>query len=171
MTYKLVGCIFLLLAGLWGAVSMRRFEYRRLRVLDGYLALLAYVKGQISCFATPLPDILAGADPRILAACLGLDAGRRETPPPLSLPTEEPILPHLLRESHPYLEEETERLLSAFTGEVGKTFRAEQIARCDYYLEALTEERRRLFRSLPARLRLGTALPLCLSLGAMVILW
>lgn len=172
MIYKMIGCLLLLGTGGYVALSLRRFEHRRLRVLDGYIALLYYIKGQIECYARPLPDILAAADPAILAACLGLDRPRSGDPPPV--PTAiygDTILPALVRESRIYLEPESERLLTTFTGEVGHTFRTEQVARCDYYIEALTEERHKLYSALPARLRTGSVLALCCAIGAAVILW
>lgn len=166
MIYKAVGCLTLLLVGGYVSLSVRRFEHHRLRVLDGYISLLYYIKGQIDCYAMPLSDILTRADPAVLAACLGLDRvtsyAYEESPPPLSV---------MVRESRLYLEPETERLLTTFTGELGSTYRTEQVARCDYYIQALTEERRKLQEALPARIRTCSALCLCCTIGAAVLLW
>ena len=78
MICKLVGSLILLFAGGYVSVAITRFERRRLRVLDGYISLIYYIKGQIDCYAMPLPAIMASADPAVLAACLGLDM---TTPP------------------------------------------------------------------------------------------
>jgi hypothetical protein len=168
MIYKLVGCVVLLLAGGYVSASFTRFEHRRLRVLDGYIALIHYIKGQIDCYAMPLSDIFARVDPTVIAACLGLPP---DTPVPVSSHMGEHSLPNMVRESRLYLEPESERLLKAFTGELGTTYRAQQVARCEHYLEALTEERKRLHDTLPARLRTGSILCLCCALGAAVLLW
>ena len=168
MILKLVGCGVLLLAGGFVSVSLTRFEHRRLRVLDGYIALIHYIKGQIDCYAMPLADIFARVDPTIISACLGLEADT-----PVSLPTAmggHP-LPHMVQESRLYLEPEAERLLNAFTEELGTAYRAQQVARCEHYLEALTEERKRLNDTLPARLRVICVLCLCCTLGVAVLLW
>ncbi|MBQ9151723.1 MAG: hypothetical protein IJX72_05685 [Clostridia bacterium] len=170
MIYKAVGCLLLLLAGGYVSFSVRRFEHRRLRVLDGYISLIYYVKGQIDCYAMPLGEILARADPAVLSACLGLDRpvgspfswGHTVGKPPLSV---------MVQESHLYLAPETERLLNAFTGELGSAYRTEQVARCDYYIQALTEERRKLYETMPARLRACGVLCLCCAIGAGVRLW
>ena len=161
---KLVGSLLLLLAGGYVTVSVRRFERLRLRVLDGYVSLLYYVKGQIDCYAMPVQEIMARADPRVVADCLGREfrgdlfcGGLR--------------LSDMLRESRLYLEPECERLLTTFVGELGSVFRAEQVARCDYYIQALTEERRKLYEAIPARLRTVSTLCLCCVLGAVVLLW
>ena len=168
MIYKLIGCGVLLLAGGYISAALARFERRRLRVLDGYIALIHYVKGQIDCYAMPLTDIFARVDPAVIAACLGLD-------PHAAIPTFAPHGEHplsdMLRESRLYLEPEAEKLLNDLTGELGTAYRAQQVARCEYYLEALTEERRRLHDTLPARLRTSSVLCLCCALGAAVLLW
>ena len=149
-------------------MAIARFERRRLRVLDGYISLIYYIKGQIDCYAMPLSDIMASADPRILSACLGLDL---TTPlPPLPRTGDRPLTA-MVEESRLYLEPEAERLLTSLTGELGATYRAEQVARCNHYLTALTEERRKLGDSLPGRLRTTCTLCLCCALVAAVLLW
>ena len=163
MLYKVLGSGLLLLASGYVALSVRRFEHRRLRVLDGYISLIYYIKGQIDCYAMPLADILASADPSVIAACLGLDL---TAPLPVPCP-----LPDMVRESRLYLEPEAERLLTTLTGELGSTYRAEQVIRCDHYLAALTEERRKLNDTLPARLRATCTLCICCAIGAAVLLW
>ncbi len=168
MIYKLVGCVVLLFAGGYVSVSLTRFEHRRLRVLDGYIALIHYIKGQIDCYAMPLADIFARVDPAVIAACLGLEP---DTPIPAFTQAGEHPLPDMVRESRLYLEPESERLLRDFTGELGTAYRAQQVARCEHYLEALTEERKKLNDALPARLRTGSVLCLCCALGAAVLLW
>ena len=89
MIYKVIGTVILLLAGGYISAAMTRFERRRLRVLDGYISLIYYIKGQIDCYAMPLSDILARADPAVIAACLGLDSP--DALPPLSGQGEPPL--------------------------------------------------------------------------------
>ena len=59
----------------------------------------------------------------------------------------------------------------SFAGELGRTHRAEQVSRCDYYLSALGEERRRLADALPGRLRTGSTLCITCALAMAVLLW
>lgn len=166
MLYKVLGVILLLAAGGYVSVSVTGVERRRLGVLDSYISLLYYIKGQIGCYAMPVNDILWSADPSLLAACLGRGAssGGDFQHPPLTLPD-------MIRDSRLYLEPETERLLTAFSSELGHTFREEQVARCDHYLEALGEERRRLAEALPGRIRMNSVLCLCCVMGVAVLLW
>lgn len=163
---KLAGSLLLLLAGGYLSLAITHFERRRLRVLDGYISLIYYIKGQIDCYALPLTDILERADPAILAACLGL-----ETPSRLPEPCASDSLSHLVEAGRLYLEPESERLLTNLSGELGTTFRAEQVNRCQHYIDALTQERRRLADTLPARLRATCTLCLCGAIAAAVLLW
>ena len=71
MILKIIGSGILLLAGGYISLAIAAFERRRLWVLDGYISLIYYIKGQIDCYALPMTDILAQADPVVLAACLG----------------------------------------------------------------------------------------------------
>ena len=167
MIYKILGCIFLLLAGGYVSLWITRFERRRLRVLDGYISLIYYIKSQIDCYAMPLTDILAGADPSVIAACLGVDT----LPIGDTWESRDPPLSAMIQESRLYLDQEAERLLTTFTGELGRNYRTEQVSRCDYYISALTEERRKLSESMPARIRACGILALSAALGAAVLLW
>ncbi len=173
MIYKILGGLILLVAGGYVSIAIGRFERRRLQVLDGYISLIYYIKGQIDCYAMPLADILAHADPTVLAACMGMDDAQGGRAPLVlsAMAAEEAPLPAMVKESHIYLEPESERLLTTFVGELGHTFRSEQVARCDHYIHALSEERRRLYDTLPARVRVGSVLCLCCAIGAAVLLW
>jgi hypothetical protein len=163
---KCLGTLILLGAGGYLSLSFHRFEHRRLEVLDGYISLIYYIKGQIDCYAMPVADILARADPSLIGACLGL--GRWSAAEGGGTPC---ALPAILQESRPYLAPECERLLTTFTGELGSALRAEQVARCDYYIDALTRERQKLADTLPARLRTAATLCLCCTIAAAVLLW
>ena len=163
MTAKLFGSLLLVGAGLYIALLLARYEHRRVGVLDGYLSLLRFIRGQIDCFSMPIGQILATVDPSVLAACRGQDRASAERPAA--------SLPLLLHESRGYLGAESERLLTCFSRELGHTHRAEQVGRCDYYLSALEEQRGRLADSLPARTR--TVPVVCAGGGntAMVNAW
>ena len=170
MILKCIGTLLLLGAGGYLSMSFNRFERRRLRVLDGYISLIYYIKGQIDCYAMPLADILNRADPALVADCLGIDGGAY--PSSIAGGYGEPCaLPALVQGSRPYLPPECERLLTTFTGELGISYRAEQVARCDYYVQALTRERQKLADAMPARLRTAATLSLCAAVAAVVLLW
>ena len=163
MLYKWIGAGILLLMGGYASVSMNRMEQKRLDVLDSYISLLRYIKGKINCYAMPVSDILATADQMLLASCIGgepCEPGRD----PLSLPS-------MIQASHLYLEPEAERLLCNFSSELGHTYRVEQVTRCEDYIIALGEERRRLADVAPMRRRLNSMLSFCAAFGMAILLW
>ncbi len=166
MLYKWLGAGLILLMGGFAALSMNRMEHRRLSVLDGYIALLRYIKGQINCYAMPMSEILSTADPELLFSCLGEKNkdGQGRIPKTYALPD----MIHLARL---YMEPETERLLRNFTSELGQTFRMEQVMRCDEYIQALNAERQKLAEVTPMRVRVNSILSLCTTLGLVILLW
>ncbi len=173
---KALGALCILVSGIYVSLSVARVERRRLQVLDAYIALIYFIKGQIDCYALPLGDIMARADPALILACLGHSPARagagegyRSVIPTL-LSTGEPVRA-LVRASAAYLDPECERLLSAFAGELGHTYRADQVARCDHYLTSLGQKRDRMADTLPARVRVGSTLSICCAAAAAILLW
>lgn len=150
---KLVGSLLLALTGVALAVSISRFEQKKLRVLDSFISLIFHIKGQIDCFGLPLCDIL------------------RNRPSGLELPSDIENFGELLDHSRIYLDTESYRLLYSFYSEFGGLYREEQLKRCDYYIEALGEQRRGLFEDLPSRRKIGSALCICSVIGILIILW
>lgn len=152
---KLIGSLLLALTGIVAAVSVCRFEQKKLRVMDGFISLLFYIKGQVDCYNLPLCDILSSRPDGLLG---GDDGGCVE-------------LGTLLSHNRIYLGAEPYRLLERFCTEFGSTYRDEQLRRCDYYIDALTEQRRALSLDLPTRSRIGSALCICTAIGLAIILW
>ena len=154
---KILGGILVLFAGGMAAVSRARFEKKRLAVLDGWLGLLLYIRGQIDCYLMPLDEILALADKTLLSSCM---AKKEDT-----------TLSAILASSSPYLDEESRRLLSALVREIGNSYREEQLKRCDFYIDALRTRREKTASELPARLKMGVTLSLCAAVGTAILLW
>ncbi len=168
MLYKWLGTAFLMLAGGYLSVFFNRMERKRLLVLDGYISLIRYIKGQIDCCAMPMCDIMATADHTLLDACAGRVGGYLPRDGEMTVWR---TLPDMIMESRLYLEPESERLLRMFAAELGQTYRAEQVMRCEYYIQALGEERRKLADTAPLRVRMNSALCFCCALGVAVLLW
>ncbi len=157
MTFKLIGALIFCLSGVMMAVSYRRFQLRKLDTVDGFISLLFYIKGQIECFSRPRSEILLTLPPEIFCAC--------------NCPLGAETLEELVESSRIYLDDETLRLVSSFASEFGGVFRDEQLRRCDYYIAALSEERKRVFASVSSRSRAGGALWVCGAVGIVILLW
>lgn len=154
---KALGALLILAVGAITAQAGAMREREKLTVLDAWLGLLLYVRGQIDCYLLPLDEIFRGADVELLRAA---SAGR-----------EAETWEGLLRASLPHLGKESARLLTALMRELGSSYREEQLRRCDYYLSALEKERDRLAAALPARQKLCVASCLCTALGTAILLW
>lgn len=157
MLIKLIGSLLLALAGVGLAGAVCRFEKKRLEVLDGFISLLFFIKGQIDCYSLPISDILASTPAEIRERCMyDGKSGDMES---------------MIKNCRIYLEDESARLLYSFAAEFGSTYRDEQLRRCDYYISALDEQRRRLADDVPVRAKVGSAITVCSALGLMIILW
>ena len=157
MLIKLIGSLLITLAGASLAVAYCRYEKRKLNVLDSFISLLFYIKGQIDCYSLPLDKILSSVSEDILQGC-----NCREIPENIE---------QMIKNSRIYLDDESTRLLNTFSAEFGSTYREEQLKRCDYYIQALSEQRRKMSDDLPAKSKIGSVLCICSSLGIMIILW
>lgn len=139
------------------ALSHRRFQMKKLDTVDGFISLIFYVKGQIDCFSRPRTEILRTLPAEVFCAC--------------NCPDGAETLDELVDASRPYLDEESLRLVSSFVSEFGSTFRDEQLRRCDYYISALGEERKRLYTSTRASAKAGAALWIFAFVGFVILLW
>ena len=156
MTVKIIGALLITLSALTASISHGRFQKRRLLTVDGFISLLAYIKGRIDCYALPLSEILSSLSLNILYDC--------------NCPEGAETLDEMINNSRIYLDEESERLLDSFSLEFGSIFREEQLRRCDYYIEALTEQRGKVYEDVKKRSRVGSALLICSSLGLLILL-
>ena len=154
---KLVGSALLVLAGCYAAHIGARDLKKRLSVTEAWMELIRLIRIQIDCYMLPLDAILASVDSALLSRA---GAGVPEN-----------TLPALLTRSLPFLDAETERLLSAFVRELGTSYREEQLKRCDYYLAALQSRRDTVAASLPSRQKLCRALCICIAAGSAILLW
>ncbi len=155
---KILGGLLLLLAGGMAAFGIVRLERKRLSVLDAWLELLGYVRGQIDCFLTPLDEILKSADKALLDAC-GY-SGKE----PLTLAV-------LWKDSAPYPDAECRRLLASLVRELGAGYKEEQLKRCDYYIDSLRRQRDKMAVELPVKLKMGVTVCLCCAIGTAILLW
>lgn len=156
--FKILGSGMILLAGTGAAFCSVRYERTRLRILDGWIDLIFFIRGQIDCYLMPLDEILRKADGELLRACSVKSAHTD------SLET-------ILHNGTIYFSADTHRLLSAFVREIGCSYREDQLRQCDYYIQALRNQREQIASQLPSRIKLSATLCLCLALGTAILLW
>ncbi len=157
LLFKIIGTLLICATGIGFAIFAIRFERRKLQILDSYISLIFYIKGQIDSCAMPIGEIMRSAG--------------RALPEFSELETLSDLKNPIDRECIYYLDRESLRLLHAFFTELGSLYRDEQLRRCDYYIEALTAQRQKMNEMLPARLRLVCTLVLCTAAGIAILLW
>lgn len=157
MLIKIIGSVLLAASGLCASVSLCRYCRRRLDTLDGFIALIFYIKGQVDCYARPIGEIVATLSPEILRDC--------------NCPTGASSIEELISESKIYLDRECLRLVSAFSSEFGSVFREEQSKRCEHYISLLGERRARICDRLLPEMRAGSAVCICSALCLLILLW
>ncbi len=156
MIYKLIGSLLLCLSGACVSVYVSRFQKKRLTVMDSFISLIFYIKGQVDCYSKPIEDILSGAPREILDNC-SVEEGME--------------LSDIVDRNRMYLSDEGARLLACFSSEFGSTYREEQMKRCDYYIEALSEERKNMAEDIPRKSKIYGTLAICSSLCLAIMLW
>ncbi|MBQ8342206.1 MAG: stage III sporulation protein AB [Clostridia bacterium] len=153
--FEWIGCLLILWVGAAVGVLLVRFERRRCRQAEGFVALVRYIRLQIDCFSMPVGRILRGCDGKLLIDC-GVESDCLTD------------FCGLLQKTRLYLPEEMCRLLWDFGRRLGESYRADQLRNCDYFLERLTPCCDRLRTELPKRERMMLLLPM--AFAAMLVL-
>ena len=154
---KFLGALLILSVGVFAAFVSVQYEKRRLTVVDGWIDLILYIRGQIDCYLLPIEDILSSGDRALLEACMS--------------PSNAADLPAILASCEIYLDGDAKRTLESFVREIGAGYREEQIKRCDFFIASLRTQREKIAASLPLRVRLCATLCFCLALATAILLW
>ena len=153
--YTAVGTILVLLNALEGSRRLNRRADRGIACIEGFIALMRYVRTQIDCYALPLEEIFGRCDENILVRCGYYDE---------ELPKD--FLGFFNRLD--IKDKELYRIMLGFSADFGKHYREEQLKRCDaciVELEALSEQAR---QTVASRKKLNVTL--CLSGAAALII-
>ena len=153
--YTAAGTILVLLSALEGSRRLNRRADRDIVRVEGFIALMRYVRTQIDCYALPLEEIFGRCDKNILIRCGYYDE---------ALPKDFSVFFNRLD----IKDKELRRIMLDFSADFGKHYREEQLKRCDaciVELEALSESAR---QAVASRKKLNVTL--CLSGAAALII-
>lgn len=154
---KFLGALLILSVGFFAAFLSVQYEKKRLTVVDGWIDLILYIRGQIDCYLMPLDEILSGGDRALFEACMS--------------PSNAADLPAILNASGIYLDGDGKRLVESFVREIGSGYREEQLKRCDFFIASLRSQREKIAAALPLRVRLCATLCICIALATAILLW
>ncbi len=160
MLLKLAGGACLLLSCLGGCAELWRRDRLRLCRIDGYLHLLAFIRGEVDGYLTPQARIFEKCPPQIL-----IDCGHRAAAPPRGLG-------ELIGEGEcrGELDGECLRALRELAASFGRSWRGEEVCLCDRTIAALTARRAALVSELPARRRASISAVLCAAAAIIVFI-
>ncbi len=153
---KWLGGGLIALCALLAGVLCARYEQKKYRQAQGFVALIRHIRSQIECYGTPVDRILATLEERTL-----LDCGLCQRPTELSA---------LLLQNEIYLPDELLGELQGFFGELGGSYREQQLRCCSYYLERLAPLCAEMQQLLPKRVRLALLLPPALVAALALVL-
>ncbi len=152
---RIFGAVILTLSGIAAAYALNTSAKNGLSQTEAFISFLRFLRSEIECFSMPVPRALARCPREILAECGCEDA--------------DTDLRGFLQRCAVF-DGATVELMNRFCDDVGKGYRDEQLALCDYYISLLDERRRELFAALPARKKRNSALCLAGALALVIVL-
>ena len=155
--FKLMGATLLACSGLAVSHELNRRASAALKQNEATMSLLRAVRGQIECFARPIPEILAACEPSLLEEC---GYGGRDAPGDLL---------QLFLACQVY-DAETLQIAVRFAEEFGRGYREDEVRACDYALSLLEERRARLAADIPTKKKRNTVLSVCAALAVALLL-
>ncbi len=160
MYLKLAGCVCILISCLgWCAEFWRRDRIRLCRT-DGYLRLVAFIRGEVEGYLTPQARIFEKCPAQIL-----IDCGHRGNMPPRELGD-------LVKEGadRGELDGECLRAVSELALNFGRSCRGEELRMCDRCIERLNACRTAIAAEMPARRRASISVLLCAVAVAVILI-
>lgn len=154
---RFLGIGLLLGAFLALAYGFLRRERRCRREMEGLLLLLRTLRGQIDCFSRPWREVVAEFQNDALETCGFLPALR-----------EKDFFCALEARGSAW-DTETARILSAFASGVGRSYKAEQVALCDWAITELEVAEKRQKEEGPRRARLFASLTVVGGLALLLL--
>ena len=157
---KLIGALLLVTVTVIFAFVYTHHQRKRVLQAEGFLLLLRYLRGQILCYALPIEEALRGYENDALTECGFLPLLRQGS-----------FLEALEgTRSTVFLEKDAQKALRSFGEGVGKSYREDQLALCDYTLGELERTVDRLREEYPRKVKLGRSLVISGGLALVLVL-
>ena len=152
------GALLLLGALLALAYGFLRRERRYRRETEGVLLLLRALRGQIDCFSRPWREVVAEFENDALEQCGFLPALREED------------FAHAVIRGGEGWDADLARTLEVFGAEVGKSYKGEQVALCDWAMAELEAVIKKQKEEGERRARLSASLTLVGGLALLLLM-
>lgn len=146
----------LAISGIYLCSQRLRFIERRLSVARGLCALIRYTKVQVENYAMPCSEILRRCPRETLSLC-----GYADEDAPADFVE--------LCDALDVPDEECRRIFCAFAVDMGSSYRAEQVKRCEEFLTLMGEREEYIADKLPSERKLTVALFGSAVLAALIL--
>ncbi len=150
---KLIGGALIMIFSIGAASYIASGEKNKIEEIEGFIALIRYVRNQIDCFSMPIENIL-GSCPEILFK-IGIDEKISS-------------LSELVSKCEMTCGEECEKIINDFAVSLGKGYRERELKICDKSIGELENIKNRLVVSYPSKRK--TAAALCLAIGGALLI-
>ncbi len=154
MLIKAGGALMIIFASVLVSYDLIKREKQRIECVEGFLALVSYIKDSIECYSMPVKKILSDCDPSIIKK-LGLD-------PPVS------DFGQTVSACEGLLSDDSLKTLREFSSTLGKSYRDVQIRICGKTVAELDGQRSALKAAYPSKRK--TVIALCTALGGMAVI-
>lgn len=158
LALKLVGAALLISSSALTGNALYSYECAKLKESEAFLNLIRHIKTRISCYRTPIPEIISDYESKELKECGFLDGFDISWNDALSSCTEKL-----------HIDDETKKLLTGFGDELGASAKDEQMNACDYYIERLGSHVEDMRTRLPQKQKLYRSCPILLGALAVII--
>jgi len=153
--YKVLGGGLIILCGYICGRSVCQREERKLRQVDGLIALVSHIRDMIDRYLMPIDRILRECDGELLSACGFSD--------------EHDSFFEMI-DGAVFFDDGICAEMQSFAEELGRGWRESQLKLCDRCLSSLVRERDRLSADLPRSRRATMTLAIAVSAGITILL-
>lgn len=157
MVIKLFGAALVIFGTLFAVTHFFERIELALKNTSALRSLLECTKNMIECYAMPAGEILSGLDGSLLKNC-----GYCFDVSPASF--------FELVENCNIYDGEAKDLMLAFAKDFGKSYRADEVARCSSYLEKMRSREQKLYKESQKRKKLIVTVALCTALAVIILL-
>lgn len=158
LALKFAGAALIFSSSFLAGNALYSYERAKLKESEAFLNLIRYIKTRISCYRTPIPEIISEYKSKELNECgffEDFDISWNEA------------LSACFEKLH--IDDETKKLLTDFGDELGASDKDEQINACDYYIERLGSHVENLKSELSQKQKLYRFCPILLGALAVII--
>lgn len=155
--YKVLGAFLWLISGVYVSTEINKLSKARLEQVSAFIELISFVRLNIDCYATPMPDILAECDSKLIERCGGENADKS-------------TLANFFDSSDIILPKDAKKAVGEFCHTVGKGYKDSEIRMCDSYIIRLEKLREELSAKQPGSEKLSLTMCICIF-GTLLLLF